>query len=295
MTGHTSTESMYAITLHQPWASLIALGIKTVETRSWPAPALLVGQTIAIHAGKRVVRQPGENIEQELRARLGEDWHGDLPAGRVVATAILAGMARVAHINPLTGHAVHDLSTETGCAVGLGRTRSDPWGDFSPGRWLWLLAEVKPLPEPVPAVGHQSFWHWDTDGGVWHPCETRTTHQPPWTGNTAVSGIWDNGNRRPIDIDRNRIDDVLDDVRREARCEMMDRATTAQLRYLERLLANANTTWPMVKRRWPEAPAHFDELDKQQAGALIAALRRHGHVPADHRLGGEPPRRQDTD
>ena len=161
MTGHTSTESMYAITLHQPWASLIALGIKTVETRSWPAPALLVGQTIAIHAGKRVVRQPGENIEQELRAHLGEDWHGDIPAGRVVATAILVGMARVAHINPLTGHAVHDLSTETGCAVGLGRTRADTWGDFSPGRWLWFLAEVKPLPESVPAVGHQSFWLWN--------------------------------------------------------------------------------------------------------------------------------------
>ena len=50
---------MYAITLHQPWASLIALGIKTVETRSLPAPALLVGQTIVIHAGKQVVKKPG--------------------------------------------------------------------------------------------------------------------------------------------------------------------------------------------------------------------------------------------
>ena len=114
-------------------------------------------------------------------------------------------------------------------------------------------------------------------------------------GNTTVSGVWDNGNKQPIDIDRNLIDDVLDDVRREARCEMMERATTAQLRYLERLLANANTTWPMVKRRWLEAPARFDELDKQQAGALIAKLRRHGHVPANHSLGGGPPRRQDTD
>ena len=74
---------------------------------------------------------------------------------------------------------------------------------------------------------------------------------------------------------------------------MMERATTAQLRYLERLLANA--TWPMVKGRWAEAPARFDELDTQQAGALIAALRRHGHVPANHSLGGGPPRRQDTD
>ena len=73
---------MHAIALHQAWASLIALGTKTVETRSWPAPALLVGQTIAIHAGKRVVRKPGVAIENEMRARLGEDWHRDHPSGR---------------------------------------------------------------------------------------------------------------------------------------------------------------------------------------------------------------------
>ena len=152
---------MYAITLHQPWASLIALGVKTVETRSWPAPALLVGQTIAIHAGKRVVRQPGGPVELEMRAHLGENWRQTIPAGSVLATATLAGTAHVASINPLTGHVVHDPSTETGCAVGLGWTRTDPWGDFSPGRWLWLLTEVKLLPEPVPAVGHQSFWIWN--------------------------------------------------------------------------------------------------------------------------------------
>ena len=83
------------ITLHQPWATLITLGIKTVETRSWPAPERLLGQTIAIHAGRRVVRQPGEAIERELRARLGEDWIRTVPTGAVVATAVLAGMARV--------------------------------------------------------------------------------------------------------------------------------------------------------------------------------------------------------
>ena len=176
--GFHGTDSMYAITLHQPWASLIALGIKTVETRSWPAPALLVGQAIAIHAGKRVVRKPGVAVENELRPRLGEDWHRTIPAGAVLATAILAGMARVGHINPLTGHAVHDLATETGCAVGLGQTRIDPWADFSIGRWLWLLVEVKPLPEPVPTVGHQSFWHWNIDGTVWRPSETRTENRP---------------------------------------------------------------------------------------------------------------------
>ena len=52
MTGPSRGEPMYAVTLHLPWATLIALGVKSVETRSWPAPARLLGQVIAIHAGK---------------------------------------------------------------------------------------------------------------------------------------------------------------------------------------------------------------------------------------------------
>ena len=120
MASPTSAEPVYAITLHQPWASLIALGLKTVETRSWPAPARLVGQRIAVHAGKRLVRRPGDAIERELRARWGDDWRVIIPTGAVVATAVLAGMAQVVHIDPLTGHAVHDPGAEVGCAVGTG-------------------------------------------------------------------------------------------------------------------------------------------------------------------------------
>ena len=75
---------------------------------------------------------------------------------------------------------------------------------------------------------------------------------------------------------------------------MTERATATQLRYLERLLAGANTTWAVVQRRWPDAPARFNQLDQQQAGALIATLRRHGHLPANHSLDGGPPRRQNS-
>ena len=136
-----------------------------METRSWPAPARLVEQRIAIHAGRRVVRQPGAAIERELRERLGDDWWRAVPAGAVLATATLAGTAKVERVDLLTNQAIHDASTEIGHDVPLGGTNIDPWGDFSPGRWLWFLSDVRPLPEPIPAVGHQSFWHWDIDGG----------------------------------------------------------------------------------------------------------------------------------
>ena len=163
MTGPISAEPVYAITLHQPWASLITLGLKTVETRSWPAPARLVGQRIAVHAGKRLVRQPGGRIERELRVQWGEDWRLNIPTGAVLATAVLAGMAQVARVDLLEGCAVHDPWGEVGCAAGRRRTPIDPWGDFSAGRWLWFLDDVEALPEPVPAVGRQSLWRWDID------------------------------------------------------------------------------------------------------------------------------------
>ena len=112
------------------------------------------------------MRRPGDHIEQKLRAQLGEEWDRAIPAGAVLATATLAGMARVEYADPISGHAVHDVGTEMGCAAGTGRTPIDPWGDFSPGRWLWFLTDVKALPEPVPAVGRQSFWRWVESGGV---------------------------------------------------------------------------------------------------------------------------------
>jgi hypothetical protein len=35
-----------------------------------------------------------------------------------------------------------------------------PYGDYSPGRFAWLLADIKPLPEPIPARGRQGLWQW---------------------------------------------------------------------------------------------------------------------------------------
>ncbi|MYC34706.1 MAG: hypothetical protein F4X64_16205 [Chloroflexi bacterium] len=75
----------------------------------------------------------------------------------------------------------------------------------------------------------------------------------------------------------------------------MERATAAQLRYLERLLAGADTTWPMVRRRWPQAPTRFDDLDRRQAGSLIAILRHHGHLPVNHGLDSASPKRVSED
>lgn len=54
---------MKAITLWQPWASLIACGAKTIETRSWGTP---YRGPLAIHASKRMNQ---ELIEEWYRCQ----------------------------------------------------------------------------------------------------------------------------------------------------------------------------------------------------------------------------------
>jgi hypothetical protein len=41
--------------------------------------------------------------------------------------------------------------------------QSDPFGDFFPGRWAWLLEDVEPLAKLVPATGKQGWWTWEPE------------------------------------------------------------------------------------------------------------------------------------
>ena len=76
---------MKALTLHQPWASLIADGRKTIETRSWAPPRTLIGERIAIHASLKVDRP------------LSEKWFpGEhVPLGAIICTARIDDFASV--------------------------------------------------------------------------------------------------------------------------------------------------------------------------------------------------------
>lgn len=106
-------EGLPAITVWQPWASLIALGVKTIETRSWPAPDRLVGQRIGIHAARR----PPEVHGFQRMARIGDWWieadglggyqthhRDDLESpGHPLPLGVLLGTARLAACVPMVG------------------------------------------------------------------------------------------------------------------------------------------------------------------------------------------------
>jgi hypothetical protein len=128
-----------AITLWQPWATLIAVGAKPFETRTW---ATSYRGPLAIHAAKtdKGLKLCGgvPEIENALTARgLSLDL---VPLGVVVCTTRL----------------VEVLSAEAILRQGL----ADAFGDYSPGRYAWRLVDVRPVDPPPRAVGGQGLWEW---------------------------------------------------------------------------------------------------------------------------------------
>lgn len=127
---------MKALTLTQPWASLVALGYKRVETRSWPIYRSQFS-TIAIHAAKGMPKAARDFAEVEHT--LGR-IPGAIPRGAVVAVARLLDCRRT--------------EEAAGMVSGLERYL----GDYSPGRWAWFLGYVYALSKPVPCRGALGLW-----------------------------------------------------------------------------------------------------------------------------------------
>lgn len=133
---------MKAISLWQPWATLIALEAKRIETRHWQAPAWLSGQRIAIHAAKR---------ESELWL-CGEDYFADalnctadeLPLGAIVCTAMLDRSV------PMTFEGIAQLVRQ--CPA------EHAFGNYAVGRYAWIFRDVVSMPEPVPFRGRQGIF-----------------------------------------------------------------------------------------------------------------------------------------
>ena len=149
---------MRALTLHQPWAQLMVWGLKNIETRSWPAPRSLIGQRIAIHAGKRGPRPADWNIEVQHAVLRRAGGSHSMPMGAVVATGRLIECMQVVS-GPDSGSLVKCLGFgELGDAPEYEATiTTDSYGDFSVGRWLWIFHDLRGV-EPVSINGRQGVW-----------------------------------------------------------------------------------------------------------------------------------------
>lgn len=122
-----------ALTICQPYASLIAHGMKRVENRTWK-PFSTLGENfhLAIHAGSS-------------KKWLGT-YDGEMPPGIMPYGAIVAVSRVVAVLLP------HD-------AVKWDKVHSS-------GPWCWCLDDVVKLQEPVPMSGAQGLWYLNADQTV---------------------------------------------------------------------------------------------------------------------------------
>jgi hypothetical protein len=145
---------MKIITVWQPYASLIAIGMKPFEFRGWAPPASIVGQRIGIHAAARKVR-PEEirTIIEQVRER---PWEVCLHVGVQVW---LDEILRHPEILPLSAIVcTAELWTPE---KGFDVSRRWGWrgdvGQVAPN-YAWPMQNVRRLEEPIGAKGRQGFW-----------------------------------------------------------------------------------------------------------------------------------------
>lgn len=162
---------MKVLTLHQPYASLISIGVKTIETRSWSTNfrGALAIQAAARHpdigrvCGEWEVDRTDDGRWFIDRGRT-EERTQTLFLGAIVATCTLVDVVPTELCQDIAGcgggwYALGSVVTNIHgeSAAVLTDPRQRLYGDFTAGRWAWLLADIAPVDPPVRFKGGQGL------------------------------------------------------------------------------------------------------------------------------------------
>lgn len=133
---------MKAFTVYQPYAFAIIAGLKRYETR--PRRTNIRGR-VAVHAGKLDELKATRNLSDRNFWETMEAVGGktDLPRGAVIGTVEIVDCVPVEEIAAALTEQERLL------------------GDYSPGRWAWVLKNPVPFPVPIQARGKQGWWNWE--------------------------------------------------------------------------------------------------------------------------------------
>jgi hypothetical protein len=157
---------MRALTLTQPWATLVQLGKKSIETRSWGTH---YRGPLAIHAaaglgpiggatGLREIVQMSPFREvlskrlYDIASTADRTWAMEVP-GCVLPRGAIVAVVELIEVAPIT---------DDGVLTQAGRLYPESpeheFGDYTPGRYAWLLHRIQPLRRPVPCRGALGLW-----------------------------------------------------------------------------------------------------------------------------------------
>ena len=133
------TSDAKAISLWQPYCSLIGFGLKHFETRSWKTKYR--GILVICSAKKKTIeqRQLYETLAQKYS--LNQSWDS-LPFGKACVVCKLTDCILI------TQELIHKTNqTEIDC------------GDWTAGRYAWKLDRVRIIQDPYPVKGQQGLWN----------------------------------------------------------------------------------------------------------------------------------------
>ena len=179
------TSKLKALTIWQPWASLIIAGAKPFEFRSWPTPTWMQGKRIVIHAGSRPIRRTEvEDLQRRLfdpafeQDRWTTGLHPDKAEGILRRAWLQSGNSRAkdqSHdlLFDGTGAAFDPLPLAAGLGTAIlgaainGFDACEIFGhrindsDRSEhANFAWPLTEIDTWSEPITCKGAQGFWNW---------------------------------------------------------------------------------------------------------------------------------------
>jgi hypothetical protein len=129
------------LSLQQPWANLVIAGEKQFETRGWQTH---YRGELYIHASKSFA---GLNLEL---CQLDPHFKKAIPDRSKLKLGAIIGK-----VNLIDCFSIYDLGLRYKISA-----KERAFGDFSPGRFAWLLENPEPI-EPIEISGNLNIWNFE--------------------------------------------------------------------------------------------------------------------------------------
>jgi len=203
---------MKTITLWEPWASLVALNQKKNETRSWYTD---YRGALAIHSAKKISRAIAIMARQEPFFTALSPRHdiyrneddGEIEAiGLEFAQGCILGVGNLVDCLYIGADGLYAYNSKTKTPEKKVRELPEgnelKFGDYTEGRFAWLMSNTRELIAPIPAKGYQRIWNWDEtphlvsidpwiigDTKIWTPKGVRSGRRLDKPDEDAVQGL----------------------------------------------------------------------------------------------------------
>lgn len=132
---------MKALSIWQPWASLIAMGLKRFETRSWQTSYR--GPLLICSAKKRLSKA---DFIDKAWLHVAPSTYETLPFGQALCIVDLSRIYTTDHVILSSWPSIHDMNPPLS-------EKERALGDFSPRRFALELQNIRRFKEPWPWPG----------------------------------------------------------------------------------------------------------------------------------------------